>query len=387
MTDTEGRAHFSMWAIMAAPLIAGNDLRSMSNATKTTMTNADVIAIDQDPLGSPRAARGLAGGEPAGMVEDPVGNEHPRSRPLQPGQYGRVDYGPVDSTRSSRRRRDGSRPLEPRRIWATSPDPTQRRDSRSRRRDAEGGEQPLRIGKPSRYQQASMPLRRDMLPSHLRMAVPPRCPEASPGFRRIIVCLDLSAECDDALQSLAAVAAGTDVMLELVYIIDVFTETFVQSNGRRSRGSALSKERSRALCATDSRRYALRESGALPASSSGCRRLRSRATSSGPQPISSSWAADIVSATRPLRGLDWQQRASSAIRPGDAYTRARAATRAPSRLEMRRTAASRRASSAGRAVRGRHTERRISCAAPLAARGSSRQRAGSSEYRCRRPFL
>ena len=52
LTDTEGRAHFSMWAIMAAPLIAGNDLRSMSNATKTTMTNADVIAIDQDPLGA-----------------------------------------------------------------------------------------------------------------------------------------------------------------------------------------------------------------------------------------------------------------------------------------------------------------------------------------------
>ena len=39
---------------------------------------------------------------------------------------------------------------------------------------------------------------------------------------------------------------------------------------------------------------------------------------------------------------------------------------------MRRTAASRRARSAGRAVRGRHTERRISCAAPLVARGSSR---------------
>jgi alpha-galactosidase len=52
LTDTEGRAHFSMWAIMAAPLIAGNDLRSMSNATKATMTNADVIAIDQDPLGA-----------------------------------------------------------------------------------------------------------------------------------------------------------------------------------------------------------------------------------------------------------------------------------------------------------------------------------------------
>jgi alpha-galactosidase len=52
LSDTEGRAHFSMWAIMAAPLIAGNDLRSMSAATKTTLTNSEVIAVDQDPLGT-----------------------------------------------------------------------------------------------------------------------------------------------------------------------------------------------------------------------------------------------------------------------------------------------------------------------------------------------
>jgi hypothetical protein len=40
-----------MWAILAAPLIAGNDLRSMSAATRTTLTNTEVIAVDQDPLG------------------------------------------------------------------------------------------------------------------------------------------------------------------------------------------------------------------------------------------------------------------------------------------------------------------------------------------------
>jgi alpha-galactosidase len=51
LTDTEGRTHFSMWAILAAPLIAGNDLRSMSAATKTTLTNAEVIAVDQDAMG------------------------------------------------------------------------------------------------------------------------------------------------------------------------------------------------------------------------------------------------------------------------------------------------------------------------------------------------
>jgi alpha-galactosidase len=47
----EDRAHFSLWAIMAAPLIAGNDIRSMNATTKTILTNTEVIAIDQDPLG------------------------------------------------------------------------------------------------------------------------------------------------------------------------------------------------------------------------------------------------------------------------------------------------------------------------------------------------
>ena len=40
-----------MWAMLAAPLLAGNDLRSMSAATTTTLTNTEVIAVDQDPLG------------------------------------------------------------------------------------------------------------------------------------------------------------------------------------------------------------------------------------------------------------------------------------------------------------------------------------------------
>lgn len=47
----EDRAHFSMWAMIAAPLIAGNDLRSMSAETKEILTNKEVIAIDQDSLG------------------------------------------------------------------------------------------------------------------------------------------------------------------------------------------------------------------------------------------------------------------------------------------------------------------------------------------------
>jgi alpha-galactosidase len=51
MTEAEYRAHFSLWAMMAAPLIAGNDLTSMSPAIKNILTNSEVIAVDQDPWG------------------------------------------------------------------------------------------------------------------------------------------------------------------------------------------------------------------------------------------------------------------------------------------------------------------------------------------------
>jgi alpha-galactosidase len=52
MTTLEYRSHFSLWAMLAAPLIAGNDLRSMSPEIKAILTNKEVIAINQDPLGS-----------------------------------------------------------------------------------------------------------------------------------------------------------------------------------------------------------------------------------------------------------------------------------------------------------------------------------------------
>ena len=51
MTDEEYRSHMSLWSLLASPLLAGNDLRSMSPATKEILMNKEVIAIDQDPLG------------------------------------------------------------------------------------------------------------------------------------------------------------------------------------------------------------------------------------------------------------------------------------------------------------------------------------------------
>ncbi len=47
----EDRAHFSMWCMLAAPLIAGNDLRNMTKETIEILTNKEAISINQDPLG------------------------------------------------------------------------------------------------------------------------------------------------------------------------------------------------------------------------------------------------------------------------------------------------------------------------------------------------
>jgi alpha-galactosidase len=51
MTTAEYRAHFSFWCLLAAPLMAGNDLLNMTAETKEILTNKEVIAVDQDPLG------------------------------------------------------------------------------------------------------------------------------------------------------------------------------------------------------------------------------------------------------------------------------------------------------------------------------------------------
>jgi alpha-galactosidase len=62
LTLPENRAHFSMWAMMAAPLLAGNDLPNMKPEIKAILTNKDVIAIDQDKLGK-QGTRAYVDGE------------------------------------------------------------------------------------------------------------------------------------------------------------------------------------------------------------------------------------------------------------------------------------------------------------------------------------
>ena len=51
MTVNEDRAHFTLWCMMAAPLILGNDITNMTQETRDIILNRDVIAIDQDTLG------------------------------------------------------------------------------------------------------------------------------------------------------------------------------------------------------------------------------------------------------------------------------------------------------------------------------------------------
>jgi alpha-galactosidase len=51
MTPVEYRTHMSLWCLLAAPLLAGNDLRHMTPETREILTNREAIALDQDQLG------------------------------------------------------------------------------------------------------------------------------------------------------------------------------------------------------------------------------------------------------------------------------------------------------------------------------------------------
>ncbi|MCO5992097.1 NPCBM/NEW2 domain-containing protein [Actinoallomurus rhizosphaericola] len=62
MTGTEYRSHFSLWSIMAAPLLIGTDLRKASAATMSILENKEVIAVDQDRLGVQGAPISTDGG-------------------------------------------------------------------------------------------------------------------------------------------------------------------------------------------------------------------------------------------------------------------------------------------------------------------------------------
>jgi alpha-galactosidase len=61
MSDTEYRTHMTLWSMLAAPLLAGNDLRDMTPGIREILMNREVIAIDQDRAGKQGKRMSLTG--------------------------------------------------------------------------------------------------------------------------------------------------------------------------------------------------------------------------------------------------------------------------------------------------------------------------------------
>ncbi len=68
MTEHEYRTHMSLWVLLSAPLLAGNDLSRMSAADRNLLLNREAIAIDQDPLGK-QATRFFQAGDFSGWIK------------------------------------------------------------------------------------------------------------------------------------------------------------------------------------------------------------------------------------------------------------------------------------------------------------------------------
>jgi len=86
LTQTEEQTQFSMWAIMAAPLLIGTDLTTASAADLAILSNSDVIAVDQDPLGR------------QGVQLSNNGGRRVLSRPLANGDRAVALYNESDAT-------------------------------------------------------------------------------------------------------------------------------------------------------------------------------------------------------------------------------------------------------------------------------------------------
>jgi hypothetical protein len=74
MSEEEDRTHFTMWCMMNSPLLAGNDLRSMTPAALKILTQPELIALNQDPLAY--QARRLRDDGDAELWAKPLGSEN-----------------------------------------------------------------------------------------------------------------------------------------------------------------------------------------------------------------------------------------------------------------------------------------------------------------------
>lgn len=75
MNDAEYQTHMSLWSILAAPLLAGNDLRNVSPSILAILTNREVIAIDQDKDGK-QGRRVWKSGDQEIWVRDLAAGDH-----------------------------------------------------------------------------------------------------------------------------------------------------------------------------------------------------------------------------------------------------------------------------------------------------------------------
>jgi alpha-galactosidase len=109
LTADEARTHFSLWSLLAAPLLAGNDLRNMGPQTRDILLNREVIAVNQDPLG--RAASRVAVDGDAEVWAKPLAGDA-----VAVGLFNRGDAPREVAVTWARLKRDGAQRV--RDLWA-----------------------------------------------------------------------------------------------------------------------------------------------------------------------------------------------------------------------------------------------------------------------------
>ena len=86
LTESENRSHFSMWAILGAPLMMGNDLRKMTSEINALMINREVIAVNQDSSGY-QGRKIFDSGEDVRRTGNNYGQEVWVKKLISPGEY------------------------------------------------------------------------------------------------------------------------------------------------------------------------------------------------------------------------------------------------------------------------------------------------------------
>lgn len=113
MSVNQDRAHFTMWCMMAAPLILGNDIRAMSDETAAIVTDRDVIAIDQDHwacrgCATPPTTDWKSGSSRSPAANGPSASSTARTRRVPIRSTGSCSASPIRRCRSAPRLSTGS---------------------------------------------------------------------------------------------------------------------------------------------------------------------------------------------------------------------------------------------------------------------------------------